>query len=425
MATTRTAYSLYHYLSGGSGMAGRITDNGTTVAATFPKLTSALNGDPLVEGFNLGGQRIAVTQRVAGSAQPTAIYNAASGGAAIATPTWANVINPYGLEPLGSRLYALDFDGGKLVEINGSSPYAATGVIFDFNTNPVTAPLVPSGMKAHGQAVLNIGGALYGLFIIADTSFTTYANSVLVRFSITGGSSITVAPNDYNNGFEKNSFQMAVSGSELFVAAIGGVQSNTGYNTNSKIQKVTYGASPLSGAPVTTVLSASASYPYEFRGISFKGSTAFILAGRYDASWNLMGDLRSTTNFTTFTTIDSFSGSLGYYWAAQYTTDNDRLWYARGNEIRVINASTLALVQALTITTTGAGRLMEPGDQYTNLNDMSYVSPTGLVTRIRGYQSPTQISATPRAAAARAIAKGRPELLPEEWEEVEAQLSKQ
>ena len=68
---------------------------------------------------------------------------------------------------------------------------------------------------------------------------------------------------------------------------------------------------------------------------------------------------------------------------------------------------------------------MEPGDTYTNLNDMSYVSPTGLVTRIRGYQSPTQISATPRAAVARAIAQGRPELLPEEWEEVEKQIATQ
>src|SRR3546814_15400909 len=101
-------------------------------------------------------------------------------------------------------------------------------------------------MKAHGQAILNISGTLYGLFIIADASFTTYANSVLVRFSITAGVSITVGANDYNNGFEKNSFQMAVSGSELFVAAIGGVQANTGYNANSKLQKIALGPTPLS-----------------------------------------------------------------------------------------------------------------------------------------------------------------------------------
>src|SRR3546814_10708292 len=176
----------YHYNgAGGAGTDERITDKGRGFAANFPPRTKFLNGDPLVEGFNLGGQRIAVTQRVAGAAQPTAIYNAAAGGAPIATPTWSNVINPYGLEPLGSRLYALEFDDGKLVEINGSSPYAATGVVFAFNTNPVTGPLVPAGMRAHGQAILNISGTLYGLFIIANASFTTSANSVRVRFSIT------------------------------------------------------------------------------------------------------------------------------------------------------------------------------------------------------------------------------------------------
>src|SRR3546814_13855655 len=122
-------------------------------------------------------------------------------------------------------------------------------------------------MKAHGQAILNISGTLYGLFIIADASFTTYANSVLVRFSITAGVSITVDANDYNNGFDNNSFQMAVSGSELFVAAIGRVQAHKGYKPTLMLRTITFGAPPFSIVTVTKLLLERSSYPDPFRAI--------------------------------------------------------------------------------------------------------------------------------------------------------------
>ncbi|MFD1703425.1 hypothetical protein ACFSCV_10455 [Methylopila henanensis] len=87
----------------------------------------------------------------------------------------------------------------------------------------------------------------------------------------------------------------------------------------------------------------SASNPYEVRDISFKSSTAYVLLGAYDSSWQMKGKLVSTTNFTTLTTVDDFTaGAPGYFWAAQYTPDNDRIWLARGNQIRVYTAASPA-----------------------------------------------------------------------------------
>ncbi|MDR0736131.1 MAG: hypothetical protein LBF51_04735, partial [Zoogloeaceae bacterium] len=128
----------------------------------------------------------------------------------------------------------------------------------------------------------------------------------------------------------------------------------------------------------------------------------------------------STTDFViaNFNVIDDFSTSatavLGYYWSAQYTPDNDRLWFARGNAIRVYNASSTA-----TPVSTLAMSALNGGGSYNSLNDLTYVGATGTI-KLSGYRSPLQRANTPFAQAARALTKGRPELTEEEFQQLVA-----
>ncbi|WP_034161406.1 hypothetical protein [Sphingomonas sp. ERG5] len=412
--TSYTAYSLYSYnVSPVIGMAGRITDNGTTITPipnmkTYSGTPGA--GDPQLEGFAdpSGNLRIAVAPYVGGTGETVEIRNALT-GAIVGTPhTWASVDNLYGLVLVGSYLYAIDYDNARVVEINPTT-YTQTGVTYTLSSS-----FFPAGNVPHGQGLINIGGTLYGLFSIANSSFTTYANSVLVRFTITGGSSISVAANDYNNSFGKNAFAMANQGSDLYVACIGGAQVGGTPNVNSALQKIAFGAANLATAAVTTVFGYSATYPYEVRDISFNGTTAYVLLGAYDAGFTMKGVLlQTTTAFSSFATINSFTGGApGYYWAAQYI-DNNRILFARGNEILYYNAaSTGTPVATLTIT---GGSLKSAGTNYDTLNDMSYVgSRTTTPLAVRGYRSPTQVSRSARAIQARSIAQGRPELTADE-----------
>lgn len=420
MPNTMTAYSVYTYTGGASGMAGRISDTGSAVTP-IPNLKTGLNGDPQVEGFATSATalRIAVTDYAGTTDRPTSIYNAfgAPGALPLATQTWAAVDNQYGLVMVGSYLYALDYDNARIVEINPGT-YVPTGVSYT-----LAAGLIPSGYTPHGQAIIEIGGALYGLFTFANSAWTAYAPSLLVRFTIVGGTSIMVGVNDANNGLEKNGFALAVNGTDLYVASLGGRQIAGTPNPNSKLQSIPYGAANLSTATVTTVMTPSVTYPYEFRDISFDASgTAYVLMGAYTSAWLMAGKLLKTTNFTTFTTVNDFSaGVAGYFWAAQYTGDNNRIWLARGNSILVYNAASIATpVSTLTIT---AGSLKTSGQAYDSLNDMSYVGAAGTTTRIRGYRSPTQASRSARGLQARAIAQGRPELTDDELLQLESSLN--
>lgn len=170
-------------------------------------------------------------------------------------------------------------------------------------------------------------------------------------------------------------------------------------------------------------MTPSATYPYEFRDISFDAAgAAYVLLGAYSSSWQMAGKLLKTANFTTFTTVNDFSaGAAGYFWAAQYTGDNNRVWFARGNSILVYNAASLTTpVSTLTVT---AGSLKSTGQPFDSLNDMSYVGAAGALKTIRGYRSPTQVSRSARGVQARAIAQGRPELTPEELQQLEQSLA--
>ncbi|MDR1227976.1 MAG: hypothetical protein LBK55_02995 [Azoarcus sp.] len=410
MAVTFAAYGVYYYEDQdpekGRGMVGRIVDSGSSTVPAFPGLrVFPNNGDPKVEGFidTSNNLRIATVGYVKGSAQPVEIFNALTGVSA-GTPSWSSIDNLYSLVRLGNYLYAIDFDNARVVEIRADT-YAQTGV-----TCTLPAALTPSGYIAHGQALIVIGTTLYGLFSFTDNAWANYANSLLVRFTVTGGSSISVGTNDYNANLAKNAFSLAVNGNDLYIAAIGGRQVEGSYNANSRLQKIAYATADLTTATVTDVFSPSTTYPYEVRDISFKGGKAFILMGAYNSNWKMTGKLLSTSDFLNFATVNDFSsGVSGYFWAAQYTGDNDRLWFAQGNDVKIYDASNESFVTAISISTLAGGGL------YDNLNDLAYVGAYGQRASLRGYRSPLQASLTPRARAARALTRGRPELSEEEF----------
>lgn len=414
--TGYAAYTVYTYNGGPQGMAGRIRDDGATITAR-PNLRTGLNGEPQVEGVmsTANAARIAVTNRVSppGAVPATHIYNATPAGnpSPLFSPTWPNVRNLYGLVRVGRYLYALDYDDARVVEIDRTT-FQETGVTYTY-----PASLTPAGFFAHGQGLIEVGGKLFGLFTFVDSSFSSYGKSALVRFTIEGGASITAAARDHNRNLVKNAFALAASGPDIYVAGIGGSQTGGAFNTASRLQKIPHGAANLRAAEVTDVLRPTKKNPYEIRDISFRGSRAYVLLGAYDASFTLQGKLVSTMDFSTLTTIDDFTdGAPGYSWSAQHTPENDRLWYVRGNEIRVYDAaSPAAPVTTLTLT---PGSLISAGAPYDNINDFAYVGSQGTATSMRGYRSPVQASQSPRAQAARALAKGRPELSPQELKQL-------
>lgn len=427
MADTYGAYSVYYYdystsPATGHGMAGVINDPGGSGIAAMPNLQFGLNGDPKVEGFTDPGNtlRLAVTDYVAGTPQPVTIYDPF---ASLSTQIWSNVDNLYTLVRFGSYLYALDYDNARVVQIDPSA-YTETGKTFSLASSGL--PL-PTGYTPYGQALIVVGGDLYGLFAFADSTWANYADSMLVRFTISG-TGITVASTDCNDTLEKNAFSLAAYGSDLYLAAIGGAQGSSGTpNPNSRVQKISI-AGALDTATVTSVLTQS-DFAYEYRDISFDASgNAYVLMGTYNSSWNLAGKLVKVTAFSPLVSadVDTFSTTPGYFWSAQYTADNDRIWFARGNAIRVYDASSFA-TPAATLTLSVNDLLTNPegligtGDLYDSINDLTYIGAAGARTSLRGYRSPLQASHTPRALAARAITRGRPALTEEELRQLNAE----
>lgn len=412
MADTFAAYSVYYYnnQSVGFGMAGLINDDGSTVTPV-PDLNTDLNGDPKVAGFAGTGDalRLAVTDYAGNVTDQNVYIYEADSGTLLDTVVWPAVDNLYSLVKVGGYLYAIDYDNARVVEINPAT-YAQTGVSYT-----LASGFVPSGYVAHGQTLIELAGTLYGLFTFVTSDWSSYADSLLVRFTIVPGTSISVATSGDTNGtFAKNAFAMAASGTDLYVTAIGGSQGASGVpNAASRLQKIAYAAADLSTAAITDVMSPSVTSPYELRDISFDGTTAYVLMGTYNAAWQLAGQLVRTSDFVTFTTVNDFStGAGGYFWSAQYTADNDRIWFAQGNQILIYNASSIATPP--TALTLSDGSLISTGELYDNLNDLSYVGKVGARMNMRGYRSPLQASRTAKAMQARAITAGRPELTEEE-----------
>ncbi len=429
MANTYAGYGVYYYDAQkvGHGMAGRVADNGSAVT-TSPDLKTGLNGDPVTQAFATSSSalRLAVTDRISNSASDNVGIYDASSGSVLTTITggWPGVTNLYAVVHFGSFLYALDYDHARVVQINPST-YAETGVSY---TLPSSLNPDPSLYTAYGQALFTANNGtttdLYGLFIFMNpTTFAFASTSLLVKFTISG-SSITVGSNDHNSSFASNTVAtVSDGGTGIYTAAIGGSQ-GTSYNAGSAIQFIDLSAGPLGSGTVTTFLSPSASYPYNFLDISTDAAGNFyILGGVYNSSFTGLNGLLQKTDFSTFTTIDTISSVPGFCWAAQYTTDNNRIWYARGNDLRIYNAaSTASPVATLSIGSgTPSWNLISPGELYDSLNGFSYVDAS-IALFSRGLQSPVQVSNAPRAQRARAITQGRPVLTDEELALLDGEL---
>jgi hypothetical protein len=249
-------------------------------------------------------------------------------------------------------------------------------------------------------------------------SWASYAPSLIVSFDLSG-TNITVASSNAN--LAKNAFAVASDGASLYVAAISGPQQSGAYNADSRLQRL-----PLDLSSVTDVLQPNATYPFEIRDITFKGSRAYVFAGTYNANWNMNGQLFSTTNFTTRSTIDTPNDEAGYFWSVQYTADNNRLWYAHGNSIRVYDAGSGPVPPSTQSPAELGMAVLKGSGSYDSLNDLTYVGAEPVERRasLRGYRSPLQRSKSPLAVALRAITGGRPEAIAEEMAQARAMIGK-
>jgi hypothetical protein len=439
------AYSVYYYNSSGTGfgMAGNIVDTGGTSSSAikaYPDMATelngvALNGDPIVQGFpeSNGDPGIDLTDYTGSSGQPVAIYNAnATGGTLNKTITggWPNVVNLYDLVPVGSYVYAIDYDNARVVEISPST-FTQTA------STPYSAPSVTVGnytYKAYGQQLLNVNGTLYALFSYwiynSSTGTFTYTNSALAKLNISPGKSITLS--SANVAFGANGFAMASTtiGSTpyIYVASLGGPIEGSTYNSNSEIQAVSVNNFTATPTQVLT----TATYPYNFYDISFNGSTVYILMATYTGDFAatngllLQGTVSSSNapNFTgTYSTLDTISAAPGYYWTAQYVSGDNRIWEGRGNDIWAFNASTKKPLAKLTFSASdpfgSTGLLISSGDPYNTLSGFSYVDPVSKKSvTARGYRSPFQVSRSSELAPAQAILQGRPGLTQEELKQL-------
>ena len=440
MALTYSAYAVYTYsTSPASGMAGLITDNGgalSTALTTTSNMENRLNGDPKVEAFadpdteTASNLRVVATDRVASTKRDVYIYDPVSftTNQPLETQIWPEE-NLYTLVRLGDYLYGIDYDLGIVFEVDGAAPYAPTGVTYP---QPVSST---NKYPARGQDLVVVNGVLYGLFAYPDGSFVTYDPSVVVCFNVVPGTSITAAatsddtpppsplpaPPIPRTSFAENAFALASNGTNLYVASIGGDQKQGNPNTTTAIQSIRLNFAD--GAAATNVMKLGDAGQYEYRDISFDNSgKAYILVGTYNASWNLAGQLFSTPDFRTLTPIETLPGTApGYYWAAQWTPDNQRIWFAHGNDVYVYDATNTALAPGVQ----GIATLAGSGGAYDNLNDLCYVGVDGTGRRaLRGYRSHWQKSNSPLARAVRAITKGRPEPTAEELAQAQASLGK-
>jgi hypothetical protein len=452
------AAAVYTYNVGsGVGMATVIVDNGgslpsshapaPSVLTVTPNMETRLNGDPKVEAFTDSASttasdlRVIATDREAGKNRDVNIYDPVNflnspttvSNNPIDTQTWPEE-NLYTVVRLGNYLYGIDYDLGIVFEVSGTLPYTATGRTYQ---QPVSRT---SSYPARGQELIVVDGVLYGLFAYPDSSFTNYDPSVVVRFDVSGTNITAVATSDetpvptpppptpptQRTSFSENAFALATDGSYLYVASIGGRQGQGSANVNSALQRIPAGF--LNGDPALPVLDPTQlpNGQYEFRDICFDGNgTAYLFTGIYNNNWNMDWTIYTSANITNPRSLIKFDDALnvaGYFWSAQYTADNDRLWFAHGNDIWVYDAANAASAGILTMSAL-IGSSTVP---YDSLNDLCLVGvdTTGRRRALRGYKSHWQRSNSDLARAVRALTKGRPEPTEEEVAQARASLAK-
>lgn len=349
------------------GEAGDITQGtgGVMDIAVNKSQVINLNKDPSLYSFedaaSLRQRRgvLAQYKRVQGGAHVSAdigIYDpSASPWAVIAKKKWSNVENLYGVVTLGDSLYGIDYDGARIVRITMSGNSYTESGSYAF---PGTA-----GYQSNGVAIAAVDGYLYGLFTTVNNPWISspqYLNSTVVKLDaglvpVTGGQ-VSVG----KNAFTLEPFT-TVSGTTattcLYVACIGGKQNFGSHNPDSCLDVV-----DLSTMTAKTAFKAGAangtSDQADFRDITFSNDgTAYILTGRYNADYEtLSGTLYKTSAAAILAQAAANQPALlsqvavpainlqktsGFFWVILYenglAASNDRLWFARGNDIAVYN----------------------------------------------------------------------------------------
>ncbi|WP_312421259.1 hypothetical protein [Anaerospora hongkongensis] len=349
------------------GEAGAIIQGagGVTDIAVNKSQVVKLNKDPSLHSFQDAATpaqlRVALAQykRVQGGAHLAAdigIYDpSANPWTMITQKKWNHIENLYGVVTLGDSLYGIDYDGARIVRIamtgNG---YTETGSY----TYPGTA-----GYQSNGVAIAAVDGYLYGLFTTVNNPWIAspqYLNSTVVKLDaglvpVTGGQ-VSVG----KNAFTLEPFT-TVSGTTattcLYVACIGGKQNFGSHNPDSCLDVV-----DLSTMTAKTAFKAGAandtSDQADFRDITFgNDGTAYILTGRYNADFETLSGMlyktsaadilaRAAANQPALLSqaavpAVSLENMSGFFWAILYdngaAAGNDRLWFARGNDVAVYN----------------------------------------------------------------------------------------
>ncbi|WP_333594673.1 hypothetical protein [Anaerospora hongkongensis] len=324
-----------------------------------------LNKDPSLYSFqdaaSPGQLRVALSQykRVQGGAHITAdigIYDPfANPWTVISQKKWNHIENLYGVVTLGDSLYGIDYDGARIVRITmtGDS-YTEIGSY----TFPGTA-----GYQSNGVAIAAVDGYLYGLFTTVNNPWLTspqYLNSTVVKLDaglvpVTGGQ-VSVG----KNAFTLEPFT-TVSGTTattcLYVACIGGRQNFGSHNPDSCLDVVDLSTMTAKTAFKAGVANGTSDQA-DFRDITFSNDgTAYILTGRYNADYEtLSGTLYKTSAAAIQAQAAAAQPALlslvavpavnlqnmsGFFWAVLYENGaaaaNDRLWFARGNDVAVYN----------------------------------------------------------------------------------------
>ncbi|WP_312561107.1 hypothetical protein [Anaerospora sp.] len=324
-----------------------------------------LNKDPSLHSFqdsaSPGQLRVALAQykRVQGGAHIAAdigIYDPfANPWTMISQKKWNHIENLYGVVTLGDFLYGIDYDGARIVRITMTGDSYTEIGSYSF---PGTA-----GYQSNGVAIAAVDGYLYGLFTTVNNPWISspqYLNSTVVKLDaglvpVTGGQASVG-----KNAFTLEPFT-TVSGTTattcLYVACIGDRQNFGSHNPDSCLDVV-----DLSTMTAKTAFKAGAangtSDQADFRDITFSNDgTAYILTGRYNVDYEtLTGTLYKTSAAAILAQAAANQPALlsqvaipainlqntsGFFWAILYenglAANNDRLWFARGNDIAVYN----------------------------------------------------------------------------------------
>lgn len=244
--------------------------------------------------------------------------------------------------------------------------YTVTGNFYEFKP-----PSGPQGKTVEGHGVdlvrpINGSPNFCAVFSSGYDQYSPngkYYNSTVVELSAGMEELRRVGP-DYHDtepGYREDwpvpnvlSMQYYEAGNRLLLTGLGGYQYSDGkWNKESSIQSIDL--SNTGALAVQTHLiaaqdaSASEDDQLDFRALAFSkdGSQAFVLTGKYNENWNMDYRLYNTGGIETILSFEKemigIMGSItrdvtpGYCWGLLPTEIEDKIWFAKGNEVTIVD----------------------------------------------------------------------------------------